>query len=59
MKITKDELSVLADTVVRLTELKQRQCSHLCVENFSAECLYKLVHSYMEAMYWDNVGGDS
>ena len=44
--VSVDVLRVLCDTTVRLTEIRQRECSHLCVENFASECLANLLHTY-------------
>ena len=38
-----DVLRVLCDTVVRLAELRQKDCGHLAVENFAPECLRNLI----------------
>jgi len=36
-------LRVLCDTTVRLTEIRQRGCAHLSVEDFAPECLRNLI----------------
>lgn len=41
-----EKLKVLCDTVVKLTRIKIKVTEHLCVGNFSGECLYQLVKSY-------------
>ncbi len=38
-----DELRVLCDAVVRLTELRLKECGHLCIENFAPELLAKMI----------------
>jgi hypothetical protein len=38
-----DELQIICNTVVKLTELKLNQVAHLCIENFAQECLGKLL----------------
>ena len=40
-----EDLRVILDAVVRLTELRQSGCNHLCVDNFAAECLTKLIQA--------------
>jgi len=40
-----EDLRVILDAVVRLTDIRQRGCNHLCVDNFAAECLYKLIQT--------------
>lgn len=42
-EVTTDELRVLCDATVRLTELRQRECGHLCVENFAPKVLHALL----------------
>ena len=44
--VSLDVLRVLCDTTVRLTEIRQRGCAHLCVENFAPECLRNLIETY-------------
>ena len=44
--VSVDVLRVLCDATVRLTEIRQRGCSHLCVENFAPECLRNLIDAY-------------
>lgn len=44
--VSAEVLRVLCDATVRLAEIRQRGCSHLCVENFAAECLHNLIHAY-------------
>ena len=38
-----DELKVICDTVVELAKIRQKGCSHLCVENFAQQCLGQLL----------------
>ena len=44
--VSADVLRVLCDATVRLAEIRQRGCSHLCVENFAPECLRNLIDVY-------------
>lgn len=41
--MTIDELRVVMDTVVRLTEIRQRGCNWLLVENFAPQMLRQLL----------------
>jgi hypothetical protein len=41
-----EELKVIADMTVRLIELRQRECAHLCIENAAPELFIKLLHEY-------------
>jgi uncharacterized spore protein YtfJ len=43
LAVTPDELRIVCDTVVRLTDIRQRGCKHLCVENFAPEMLRKML----------------
>ena len=40
-----EELRVIADLTVRLTELRLKGCAHLCVENYAPEVFAKLVYA--------------
>lgn len=40
---TADELRTICDATVRLTEIRQRGCGHLCVENVAPEIMRKLL----------------
>ena len=44
--VSLDVLRVMCDTTVRLTDIRQRGCSHLCVENFAPKCLANLIRTY-------------
>ena len=44
--VSAEVLRTLCDTTVRLAEIRQRGCSHLCVENFAEDCLAKLIRAY-------------
>ena len=46
-ELTTDELKIICDTVVRLAELRQKECSHLSVDDFAKECMGKLLTSLM------------
>lgn len=39
-----DELEIVSDLVVRLTEQRQNECKHLAIENFSTELFARLLH---------------
>ena len=41
-----EELKIICDTVVRLTDIKIRKVKHLCVENFAVDCFAKLLDEY-------------
>lgn len=43
LAVTADELRAICDATVRLTELRQRGCAHLCVENVAPEIMRKLL----------------
>ena len=45
MDLTDKELGIICDTVVRLTDIKQRSVPHLCVENFATACMDSLLAS--------------
>lgn len=40
---TAEELRIICDTTVRLTEIRQRACAHLCVENFAQKTMKQLL----------------
>ncbi len=41
--ITVEELKAICDATVRLVEIRQRGCAHLCVENVAPEIMHKLM----------------
>lgn len=43
--------AVLADLVVRLTELRMGKCEHLCIEEFAPELLGKFMREILRAPY--------
>ena len=43
LDVTVDELRIICDATVRLTELRQRGCEHLCIENVAPEIMRKLL----------------
>jgi len=43
--MTDEQLRILADLVVKLTELRLQDCRHLCIENYAPELLAKLVYA--------------
>lgn len=46
--MTIDELQVIADLTVRLTELRQNECKYLSVENFAPPLFRDLVAALSE-----------
>lgn len=42
-----EELKVICDMTVKLVELRQNECKHLCIENVAPECFGKLLLEYM------------
>lgn len=47
LAVTTDELREVCELVVRLTELRQNECKHLCVENFAPELFHKLLTRFV------------
>jgi len=45
--IDKDSLKEICKATVRLTELRQNECKHLCIENYSPELFGKLLYEYL------------
>ena len=43
LSVTVDELRIICDATVRLTEIRQRGCVHLYVENCAPEIMRKLL----------------
>ena len=54
--INKDELKVIADMVVGLTEVKINAVGHLCVEEFAAVCFKRLIEEYARAFKYKTTG---
>jgi len=46
---SRDELEVCAELVSRLTELRQNECKHLCIENYAPELLEKILKALARA----------
>jgi len=42
MKSEIERLKILCDLVVRLAEIRQRGCSHLCVENIAVDMIERI-----------------
>lgn len=42
-EITIEELHELCELTVKLTELRQNECKHLCIENISPDILHGLI----------------
>lgn len=47
-----EELKVLVDATVRLTELRLKDTPHLCIENFAPELLAKLVGATRSEVFY-------
>lgn len=43
LPVTPEELRMICDATVRLTELRQKGCPHLCVENTAPTIFHKLL----------------
>jgi hypothetical protein len=41
--ITDERLKILCDLTFKLTEIRQKECHHLCLENFAPELLARLI----------------
>ena len=53
--MTTDELKHLCDLTVRLVELRQRECKHLCIENIAPEILENLIVGFQKAKRNDDL----
>lgn len=47
----KGELEVICETVARLTEIRQRGCAHLSVENFAPDLLFTMLTTVRAASF--------
>jgi len=56
--VNPDDLKVIADLTVRLTELRLKGCEHLCVENYAPEVFGKLLYAYQIHVEYKYVGSD-
>jgi len=58
--LTEEELKMFLDATIQLTELRQNECKHLCVENAAAEIFRNLITEYQnygrERIYLDASG---
>jgi len=55
--LTCDEMRAICDATVRLTELRQRGCLHLCIENVAPEIFRKLLaelRDHKKTMHWSD-----
>jgi len=53
-----ERLKILCDLVVRLVEIRQRECSHLCVENIAVDMIERIGPLIVpEMLHWN--GGES
>ena len=41
-----DELKIICDLVVKLTEIQIKQCGHTNIENFASKCLSSCIRGY-------------
>ena len=48
--INSDELSIISDLTRDLTKLRQNECKHLSIENFSTELFARLLEAYIETV---------
>jgi hypothetical protein len=44
-----NHLQIIADLTIRLTEMRQRKCEHLCIENVAPEIFGKLLYEFRTA----------
>jgi hypothetical protein len=44
-----EALRHICDMTVRLTELRQAECKHLCIENYAPEIFHRLLSCYVLA----------
>ena len=56
MNVTPDQFRILCDIVVKLTELRQKECAHLCIENYAPELLAKLMAATNSGMVFKGNG---
>lgn len=45
-QISVEELGNICDLTLRLVELRQKECKHLCVENMAPEIFRALLNEY-------------
>ncbi len=48
MRIEIDELKEICRLTVQLTELRQNECKHLCIENFAPDLFSSLIDKFGE-----------
>jgi len=46
--VTSDELKVISDLALKLTELRQNECKHLCVNNAGNDIFNKLLNTLID-----------
>ena len=46
-EIPDENFAIMVDASVRLVEIRQRGCSHLCVDNAMIDCLLKMMYAYV------------
>ncbi|MCP8465205.1 hypothetical protein NK553_14730 [Pseudomonas sp. ZM23] len=49
MSISPETLQVIADATVRLAELRQKECKHLCIENTAPTIFGGLLSAYVKS----------
>lgn len=54
-QLSVEELKQVCALTVKLTELRQRDCPHLCIENFAPEVFAKLCAAYAEPFNFEGV----
>jgi len=52
-----EEFRIICDTTVKLTQLRQNECKHLCIENIAPEIMGKLI-AELQASKAKNAGED-
>lgn len=49
--MNEQELKIIADMTITLTEMRKKSCDHLCIENFAPELFEKLLRGYHNSTY--------
>jgi hypothetical protein len=44
-------MKVLSEMAVELTRLRQNECKHLCIENYTPEVFEKLIRAVRNGLY--------
>ena len=53
MKINAEILRIICSATIKLTELRQNECKHLCIENFAPVIFGKLIEEYNNRIQHD------